>query len=137
MFLRVRVCAPDQRAQLFLWRGADRDSEPCVRDDFADFGASSSPTETGSLRGRLHLFNRLSAGSRKLISDVTIVHARGLRYPGWATNAPELKESLSAESSAEAATVSLHKTKTERALGLMGTGMRQSRVRRHIQEASA
>ncbi|GBP90337.1 hypothetical protein EVAR_55031_1 [Eumeta japonica] len=27
----------------------------------------------------------------KLISDVTIVHARGLRYPGWATNAPELK----------------------------------------------
>ncbi|GBP05783.1 hypothetical protein EVAR_68025_1 [Eumeta japonica] len=73
----------------------------------------------------------------KLISDVTIVHARGLRYPGWATNAPELKESLSAESSAEAATVSLHKTKTERALEAMGTGMRQSRVRRHIQEASA
>ncbi|GBP83927.1 hypothetical protein EVAR_89649_1 [Eumeta japonica] len=93
------------RSTLFLWRGADRDSEPCIRDDFADFGASSSPTsaiyvlnkmrkhvqmstqmlkcsETGSLRGRLHLFNR----------------------------------SLSAESSAEAATVSLHKTKTERAL---------------------
>ncbi|GBP95145.1 hypothetical protein EVAR_100181_1 [Eumeta japonica] len=43
----------------------------------------------------------------------------GLRYPGWATNAPELKESSSAESSAEAATVSPHKTKTERALGLI------------------
>ncbi|GBP97473.1 hypothetical protein EVAR_46146_1 [Eumeta japonica] len=64
----------------------------------------------------------------KLISDVTIVHARGgFDIRGWATNAPELKESLSAESSAEAATVSLHKTKTERALGDMGTGMRQSR----------
>ncbi|GBP16318.1 hypothetical protein EVAR_103683_1 [Eumeta japonica] len=45
MFLRVRVCAPDQRAQLFLWRGADRDSEPRVYAMTSlIFGASSSPT---------------------------------------------------------------------------------------------
>ncbi|GBP60615.1 hypothetical protein EVAR_50979_1 [Eumeta japonica] len=117
MFLRVRVCAPDQRAQLFLWRGADRDSEPRVRDDFADFGASSSPTSA------IYVLNKMRKHTqcRKPQINKRRHHSAraGLRYPGWATNAPELKESLSAESSAEAATVSPHKTKTERALGLI------------------
>ncbi|GBP90978.1 hypothetical protein EVAR_90627_1 [Eumeta japonica] len=115
-----------------------------VRDDFADFGASSSPTsaiyvlnknaETCSDEypnaemavKRDHYVDDFICSTdsvpeaAKLISDVTIVHARGgFDIRGWATNAPELKESLSAESSAEAATVSLHKTKTERALGLI------------------
>ncbi|GBP07102.1 hypothetical protein EVAR_90639_1 [Eumeta japonica] len=145
MFLRVRVCAPDQRAQLFLWRGADRDSEPRVYAMTSlIFGASSSPTsaiyvlnknaETCSDEypnaemavKRDHYVDDFICSTdsvpeaAKLISDVTIVHARGgFDIRGWATNAPELKESLSAESSAEAATVSLHKTKTERALGLI------------------
>ncbi|GBP06482.1 hypothetical protein EVAR_4609_1 [Eumeta japonica] len=87
MFLRVRVCAPDQRAQLFLWRGADRDSEPVYeypnaemavkRDHYVDDFICSTDSVPEAA---------------KLISDVTIVHARGLRYPGWATNAPELKK---------------------------------------------
>ncbi|GBP61423.1 hypothetical protein EVAR_37955_1 [Eumeta japonica] len=115
MFLRVRVCAPDQRAQLFLWRSRQR--APCVRDDFADFGASSSPTSA------IYVLNKMRKHTqcRKPQINKRRHHSAraGLRYPGWATNAPELKESLSAESSAEAATVSLHKTKTERALGLI------------------
>ncbi|GBP20091.1 hypothetical protein EVAR_13863_1 [Eumeta japonica] len=145
MFLRVRVCAPDQRAQLFLWRGADRDSEPRVYAMTSlIFGASSSSTSA------IYVLNRNAetcsdeypnaevavkrdhyvddficstdsvSEAAKLISDVTVVHARGgFDIRGWATNAPELRESLSAESSADAATVSLHKTRTERALGLI------------------
>ncbi|GBP75319.1 hypothetical protein EVAR_38382_1 [Eumeta japonica] len=55
----------------------------------------------------------------KLISDVTIVHARGLRYPGWATNAPELKKACRRSRPRRPPPCHLHKTKTERALGLI------------------
>ncbi|GBP98340.1 hypothetical protein EVAR_58246_1 [Eumeta japonica] len=77
MFLRVRVCAPDQRAQLFLWRDEYPNAEMAVKRDHYvdDFICSTDSVPEAA----------------KLISDVTIVHARGLRYPGWATNAPELK----------------------------------------------
>ncbi|GBP75764.1 hypothetical protein EVAR_60077_1 [Eumeta japonica] len=96
MFLRVRVCAPDQRAQLFLWRDEYPNAEMAVKRDHYvdDFICSTDSVPEAAINKRRHHSARA-----------------GLRYP-WATNAPELKESLSAESSAEAATVSLHKTKT-------------------------
>ncbi|GBP03521.1 hypothetical protein EVAR_101852_1 [Eumeta japonica] len=99
MFLRIRVRASDQRAQLFLWRGVDRDSEPCV------FGASSSPTSA------IYVLNRNAETHSDEYPNAEIA--------GWTTNAPELKERLLAESSTDATTVSLYKTKTERALGVI------------------
>ncbi|GBP55079.1 hypothetical protein EVAR_46376_1 [Eumeta japonica] len=120
MFLRVRVCAPDQRAQLSVARCRSRQRAPCVRNDFANFWRVVI-ANVCDLRTKQKCGNILSAGSRK-IDKRRHRSARaggGFDIRGWATNAPELRESLSSESSADAATVSLHKRRTERALGLI------------------
>ncbi|GBP11809.1 hypothetical protein EVAR_74464_1 [Eumeta japonica] len=122
--------------QLFPWRGADRDCEPRVYTMTSlIFGASLSPTsaiyvlnrnaETNSdeysnaelaVKRNHHVNNLIHSTvsvseATKLIDDDTIVHARGdFDIRRWATDALKLKESLSTESSADAATLSLHKT---------------------------
>ncbi|GBP47262.1 hypothetical protein EVAR_38026_1 [Eumeta japonica] len=102
MFLRIRLHAPDQRAQLFLSRGADRECEPCLYTmTLLIFGGSSSQISV------IYVLNRnaetysdeypnaevavkrdhyvddfirstdLVSEAVKLISNVTVVHARG------------------------------------------------------------
>ncbi|GBP34195.1 hypothetical protein EVAR_30748_1 [Eumeta japonica] len=68
MFLRVRVCAPDQRAQLILWRDEYPNAEVAVkRDHYVDDFICSTDSVSEAA---------------KLISDVTVVHARGASISG-------------------------------------------------------
>lgn len=145
MFLRVKVRVQDQKGQLFLWRGAERHREPVVYAMTSlIFGAASSPTSaiyvlnknaeshaeefpnvlTATKRDHymddlLHSTDSVD-GAARLISDVTEVHARGgFVIRGWATNARELETRLPSASRAAAGPTVLHKTKTERTLGLI------------------
>ncbi|KAL0819980.1 hypothetical protein ABMA28_007977 [Loxostege sticticalis] len=120
MFLRIKVRVQDRGAQLFLWRGADRDREPDVYSmSSMIFGAVSSPASAIYILNKnaeqyssecplavkainqrhymddyLDSVDRLSE-AKQLIEEVSRIHAGGgFQIRGWTTNSAELRESL-------------------------------------------
>lgn len=120
MFLRVKIRVEDQGAQLFLWRGQDREKEPDVYAmDSMIFGAKSSPTSAifilnknacefeqtkpdavRAIRENHYVDDYLDSvqsfeQARQLIEDVSAIHAAGgFTIREWVTNSSELRAEL-------------------------------------------
>jgi transposase InsO family protein len=142
MFMRVKIREADQGAQLFLWRGPDRDKDPSIYVmNSMIFGAASSPTSAiyvlnknakefkdthpaavEAIKTKHYVDDYLDSvdsvhTAEQLIADVTHIHrAGGFDIRGWVTNSPELGEKLPAVVPGR---VKLDKSESERTLGMI------------------
>ncbi|XP_063386208.1 uncharacterized protein LOC134672238 [Cydia fagiglandana] len=142
MFMRVKIREADQGAQLFLWRGQDRSSEPGIYVmNSMIFGATCSPTSAiyvlnknaeefarthtaavEAIKNKHYVDDYLDSvdsidTAQQLIADVTHIHrAGGFDIRGWVTKSPELSEKLPVVVPGR---VKLDKSENERTLGMI------------------
>ncbi|KAL0832560.1 hypothetical protein ABMA28_000762 [Loxostege sticticalis] len=144
MFLRIKIREDDQGAQLFLWRGMDRQKTPEIYVmDSMIFGAASSPSSAIFVLNRNadrfandypeaveaiqkhhymddYIDSVEDVGTAlKLIKEITEIHRQGnFNIRGWTTNDAELREKLPSVVP-ENVKLSNLGGETERTLGLM------------------
>ncbi|XP_063837168.1 uncharacterized protein LOC135086312 [Ostrinia nubilalis] len=143
MFLRIKITEKDQGAQLFLWRGMDRERQPDIFVmDSMIFGAASSPTSAifvlnknadmfkgtypeavEAIKKHHYMDDYIDSAddvdtALKLIAEITEIHRHGnFNIRGWSTNNNELREKL--PSVVESVSLSKLGGETERTLGLI------------------